>query len=96
MAKIINWNLTILTLIPVPFIIFLMIKIGKLVQKRFKKVQENFASISGRVQENIYGIRVIKSYVQEDEEVKNFEELNDTMAIKFRYGKYIIFFLSFN
>ena len=79
MAKAINWSITILSLIPVPFIIFLMFKIGKIVRKRFKKVQENFASISDRVQENINGIRVIKSYVQEDEEVKKFEELNDKM-----------------
>jgi ATP-binding cassette subfamily B protein len=80
MAKAINWSLTILALIPVPFTVFIMFKIGKLVRKRFSKVQENFASISDRVQENINGIRVIKAYVQEDEEVKNFEELNDKMA----------------
>ena len=66
MSKIINLKLTLITLIPIPFIIFFMLKIGKLVQKRFRNVQENFAAISGRVQENIYGIRVIKSYVQEE------------------------------
>ena len=80
MAKAINWSLTIIALVPVPFTIFVMFKIGKIVRKRFNKVQENFASISDRVQENINGIRVIKAYVQEDEEVKNFEELNDKMA----------------
>jgi ATP-binding cassette subfamily B protein len=80
MARTINWSLTILSLIPVPITIFIMFKIGKIVRTRFNKVQENFASISDRVQENINGIRVIKAYVQEDEEVKKFEELNDKMA----------------
>ena len=80
MAKAINWSMTLLALIPVPFTIFIMFKIGKIVRKRFNRVQQNFASISDRVQENINGIRVIKAYVQEDEEVKNFEELNDKMA----------------
>jgi len=80
MANAINWNMTILALIPVPFTVFIMFKIGKVVRKRFKRVQENFSSISDRVQENINGIRVIKAYVQEDEEVKNFEKLNDKMA----------------
>jgi len=80
MSKAINWRLTILSLLPVPIIIFFMIKIGNTVRKRFKKVQENFASISDRVQENINGIRVIKAYVQEAEEVKKFEELNDQMV----------------
>lgn len=79
MASAVNWKLTMLSLIPVPFIVFFMIKIGGLVQKRFRRVQENFAAISDRVQENIYGIRVIKAYVQEDAEVKNFEKLNSSM-----------------
>lgn len=79
MAAAINWRLTVMSLFPIPFIVFFMLKIGGTVQKRFRKVQENFASISDRVQENIYGIRVIKAYVQEDSEVKNFQKLNSQM-----------------
>ncbi len=79
MAQSVNFRLTILSLLPIPIIIFLMIKIGGLVRKRFKIVQENFAAISDRVQENISGIRVIKSYVQEKEEVQKFDELNEKM-----------------
>lgn len=79
MVRSVNLKLTALALLPVPIIIFLMLKIGKIIRKRFRIVQENFASISDRVQENISGIRVIKSYVQEDEEVLNFEELNNRM-----------------
>lgn len=74
-----DFRLTGLALLPVPVILFFMLKIGKIVQRRFKKVQESFAAISDRVQENIYGIRVIKAYVQEDSEVLNFEKLNDRM-----------------
>lgn len=80
MASVVSWKLTLLSLLPVPFIIYLMFNIGNTVRKRFKKVQETFASISDRVQENINGIRVIKAYVQEDEEVAKFEELNDQMV----------------
>lgn len=80
MAETINWRLTILSLLPVPIIIFVMFNIGKIVRKRFKKVQENFAAISDRVQENINGIRVIKAYVQEEAEVEKFQELNDQMV----------------
>lgn len=79
MVSLVNMRLTALSLLPIPVIIFLMLKIGKIIRKRFRIVQENFASISGRVQENISGIRVIKSYVQEDNEVLNFEELNNKM-----------------
>jgi len=79
MSTIINFKLTLIILIPIPFIVFFMLKIGRLVQKQFRKVQENFSAISGRVQENIYGIRVIKSYVQEEAEVLKFETLNTAM-----------------
>lgn len=80
MAKTINWGLTILVLVPIPIIIFVMFHIGKIVRKRFKKVQESFSAISDRVQENISGIRVIRAYVQEEDEVKKFEELNEQMV----------------
>ncbi|MEK6264587.1 MAG: ABC transporter ATP-binding protein/permease [Clostridium sp.] len=79
MSKIINLKYTLITLIPIPFIIFFLLNIGRLIQKRFKIVQEKFSSISGTVQENIYGIRVIKSYVQEDAESEKFEILNNEM-----------------
>lgn len=79
MCGTVNWKLTLLTLMPIPLIIFFMIKIGKLVQIKFRRVQENFAAISDRVQENINGIRVIKAYVQEDWENESFEKLNMQM-----------------
>ncbi len=79
MARTIDLRLTILALLPIPIIVLLMIKVGGLVQKRFRIVQENFAAISDRVQENISGIRVIKSYVQEKEEVNKFDDLNEKM-----------------
>ena len=79
MSRSINTRLTFYSLVPVPIIIYLMIKIGSLIRKRFTIVQENFAAISDRVQENISGIRVIKAYVQEKEEVEKFQILNDNM-----------------
>lgn len=79
MSRAINWRLTLITLLPIPLIILIIMVVGKTVRKKFKRVQESFASISDRVQENIYGIRVIKAYVQEEEEVRNFEKLNNQM-----------------
>jgi ATP-binding cassette, subfamily B, multidrug efflux pump len=79
MSRVVNLRLTIISLLPIPFIVFSMLKVGRIVQKRFRKVQESFASISDRVQENINGIRVIKAYVQEEKEVENFEKLSERM-----------------
>jgi ATP-binding cassette, subfamily B, multidrug efflux pump len=77
MVRSVNLSLTLLALLPIPVIVIAMFKIGGLVQLRFRTVQESFAAISDRVQENISGIRVIKSYVQEQQEVNNFDVLNE-------------------
>ena len=80
MAQAGSWHLTLIALLPIPFIVVFMLKIGKLIQKRFRRVQECFAAVSGRVNENINGIRVIKAYTQEDSEIENFQALNDNMV----------------
>ncbi len=80
MSRAVNWQLTLLSLLPVPVMVYIMIYIGGLVKKRFKRVQETFAAISDRVNENINGMRVIKAYVQEDKEVEKFEKLNNQMV----------------
>lgn len=72
MVRTIDPVLTLMALVPVPIAVFFMIKVGRHIRGRFKKVQEAFASISEKVQENISGIRVIKAFAQEKEEVDNF------------------------
>jgi len=80
MCTAIDIRLTLMTLLPIPFIVLFTTQIGKIIKVRFRKVQENFSKISDKVQENIYGIRVIKAYVQEDNEIKNFEKLNKQIS----------------
>lgn len=72
MARTINPILTLMALAPIPVAAIIMLKLGKLIRERFKKVQEAFADISDKVQENLSGIRVIKAFAQEKEEVGNF------------------------
>lgn len=80
MANAINWQLTLFALLPIPVMVYIMITIGKIVKKRFRRVQETFSAISDHVNENINGIRVIKAYVQEGGEVKKFQKLNNQMV----------------
>jgi len=75
----INFKLTLITLAPLPLLVWFMLTIGKQIQVRFKKVQENFGALTDKVQENIYGIRVIKAYVQEDKEILDFDNLSNRM-----------------
>ncbi|HEX9971856.1 MAG TPA: ABC transporter ATP-binding protein [bacterium] len=73
-----NAKLTLLSLIPFPFILLLMYFSFSYFYQTFEKVQEQFSSITAKTQENISGIRVIKAYVQELNEIAQFNELNQT------------------
>ncbi|MTK10783.1 MAG: ABC transporter ATP-binding protein [Clostridiaceae bacterium] len=77
MGKTINMKLTIMAFLPIPILIVIVAKFGGLINKKFKKVQESFASLTEKVQENISGIRVIKTFVQEKEEIENFKIINE-------------------
>lgn len=71
-----NVKLTLLALIPFPFIfVFMYFSFGYF-YKIYEKVQGQFSSITTKAQENISGIRVIKAYVQEENEIDQFNDLN--------------------
>lgn len=72
----INVKLTLLSLIPLPFVALVSGKFGKVIHKRFLKVQQAFSKLTDVVQENFSGIRVIKSFVQESKEYEKFIEEN--------------------
>jgi len=69
-----NTSLTIYALLPLPFLSILVYKVGKLIHSKFTKIQEKFAQLTTLVQENFSGIRVIKSYVREESEMKRYAE----------------------
>lgn len=65
MFSTINPKLTVLALIPLPFLALTVLFSGKLLQKLHRSVQDSFSSMSDTVQENLSGIRIIKSFVKE-------------------------------
>lgn len=72
----ISVNLTLLSLLPLPFLSFIVYKVGKKIHARYTLIQEKFSELTTKAQENFSGIRVIKSYNREDFETKQFVELS--------------------
>ena len=68
--------MTLIALLPVPVMAVVVNRFGAAIHKRYLKVQEQFARISTRAQENLAGIRVIKAYALEESEWRHFNELN--------------------
>ncbi len=79
MFSTIHPRLTLLALIPIPIIILIIVFMGAEVRRRFTVVQQTFAEISDKVNENVGGIRVVKAYNQEEAEIERFEGLNKRM-----------------
>jgi len=55
-------KLTLLTLIPLPFLAFLVYRVANLIHSRSRKVQEQLSELSTFAQESFSGARVIKAY----------------------------------
>ncbi len=71
-----NTTLTIYSLVPLPILSFLVYKVGKIIHAKFTLIQEKFADLTTKAQENFSGIRVIKSYVREENEISSFKKLS--------------------
>ena len=77
--------LTLFTLIPLPILAILVRHFAAEIHKRSRAVQDQYGLVSSGVQENISGIRVVQSYVQERHEEAHFGKLNsDYTQLGFR------------
>ena len=72
----INIVLTILSVIPLAFIALVTAKLGPKLFRRFSDRQEAFSKISDFVQEDLSGIKVVKAFVQQENEIEAFEEVS--------------------
>lgn len=69
----INVKLTLLTLAPLPVLVYVIYKVSDMINKRSLKVQAKLSDISTYVQETFSGIRVVKAYAQEKKQYEDFK-----------------------
>ena len=72
----ISVRLTLLLFVTMPLVSLTVKFFGQQVHTRFEKIQEFFAQISARAQENFSGVRVVRAYAQEGPEIAAFNSLN--------------------
>lgn len=77
LVLVMDWKLALMTLVPAPFIALVVGYFDGLIHKVFQKVQEQFSLMSEKVRENVAGIRVIKTYTQEEAEIENFSSISN-------------------
>ena len=69
-------QLTLYSLTVMPLITLLFVFVSGGIRRRYRLVQDQFGEVSARAQENFSGIRVVKAYAQEQEELADFNRIN--------------------
>lgn len=68
----IDWQLTLLTILPFPLLIFVARYLGQLINKHFHGSLESFSQMNDHVQESVSGMKVIKAFGEEEEDYQDF------------------------
>jgi ATP-binding cassette subfamily B protein len=73
----VNATLTLYALIPLPFLSFSIYYVNNIINRRSEEIQKSLSGLSTFVQEAFSGIRVIKSFVREDDSINKFTEASN-------------------
>ena len=72
----IDVRLTLIGLIPLPFVTIAVRYFGSAIHKRFEAIQAQLSEVSAVVQEALAGVRVVRAYCQEAHEAERFRAAN--------------------
>ncbi len=78
----ISWKLTLMALLPMPFLAIIIFFIVRILHKRFKIAQEAFSTMSDMTQESLNGVRMLRAFGLENQEQKRFEDVVDDTGEK--------------
>ena len=90
MAFCVNARLALIFLCVVPFLAVGLTYVATHAHPVFRKVFKTYDSLNNVVQENVRGMRVVKSFVREDYEDKKFEDISGQVCTLFTKAERII------
>jgi ATP-binding cassette subfamily B protein len=73
----IDVRLTLVALVPLPFVSLSVHFFGRAIHTRFEAIQAQLSELSAVVQENLAGVRVVRAYSQERGEIERFRGANE-------------------
>ena len=86
----ISWKLSLVYCVALPLLALTIFCLIPTVFKIFDKVFKTYDSLNNVVQENIHGIRVVKSFVREDKEIEKFSGISGEIYRLFCKAEHII------
>ena len=73
----ISWQMTLVSILPLPFMAYATSRLGRKTHKAFGESQAAFSELNNKVQESVAGIKVTKSFGYQSDELASFQEVND-------------------
>ncbi len=74
MGMSINWKLALVFVVILPFLATALFTLMRKVMPFFRRIFKKYDALNASVQENVGGIRVVKSFVREDYEIEKFNK----------------------
>ncbi|EPT9252542.1 ABC transporter transmembrane domain-containing protein [Vibrio sp. 2art] len=78
----VSWKLTVMALLPMPFLAIIIFFIVRILHQRFRVAQEAFSTMSDMTQESLNGVRMLRAFGLENQEQQRFEEVVDDTGEK--------------
>ena len=73
----ISWQMTLVAILPLPFMAYATSRLGRKTHKAFGESQAAFSELNNKVQESVSGIKVTKSFGYQADELKSFQAVNE-------------------
>jgi ATP-binding cassette subfamily B protein len=87
-----DWLLTVLAVAPLPLASLAVKFFGQRIHERFERIQAMYSELTEKVRENLSGVRVVRSFCQEEAEMAEFDHMNQLYVEK---NKGLIWITSF-
>src|SRR5579883_82908 len=75
-------RLTVLAVLPMAVLPVVIVRLGRVIHRRFEAVQDHFGALTTHAQENLSGTRIVRAYRQEPRELVRFGALNEAYLTK--------------
>ncbi|RXX22034.1 multidrug ABC transporter permease/ATP-binding protein [Streptococcus oralis] len=73
----ISWQMTLVAILPLPFMAYATSRLGRKTHKAFGESQAAFSELNNKVQESVSGIKVTKSFGYQADELTSFQAVNE-------------------
>ncbi|HEL1653490.1 ATP-binding cassette domain-containing protein [Streptococcus suis] len=82
MSLSISWQMTLVAILPLPFMTLTTNFLGRRTHENFKASQAAFSELNNKVQEAVSGIKVTKSFGYQEQETAAFQEVNQAAFLQ--------------